>query len=271
MICVEGDIMSLVKCPECGRKISNKATRCPDCGSFIKDKFNRKKKRKRNMNLIINIILATILIVSFSGNIILGFEVYKAKEEIAIVKKENDNLIRENEKSKIIDNKSEINDINNELNEDSNIGDDIYREEQDKPNAEKQQISLNERVFISTSYGDFNLTVEHVKRTDWLERSGDESSSEFQAVVIECDIQNISYEDPYNNIFWLNHHLNIFDDTNYVVDDLNFSYDDGEYLGNIEIPIGTNAKILEGYKVKNGVQSLKITINEQYELNVMVE
>lgn len=55
------------------------------------------------------------------------------------------------------------------------------------------------------------------------------------------------------------------------MDTLNFSRDDGEYSGPMEIPVGTNAKLLRGYNVKNNVQNLKITINGQYELTTGIE
>lgn len=31
--------MALIKCPECGKEISDKALSCPNCGAFVKKKF----------------------------------------------------------------------------------------------------------------------------------------------------------------------------------------------------------------------------------------
>ena len=33
--------MSLIKCPECGKEISNKAISCPMCGYPIKEEINK--------------------------------------------------------------------------------------------------------------------------------------------------------------------------------------------------------------------------------------
>lgn len=38
--------MALVKCPECGKEVSNSAAVCPNCGYGIK-KYYDEKKRKR--------------------------------------------------------------------------------------------------------------------------------------------------------------------------------------------------------------------------------
>ena len=36
--------MALIKCPECGKEISDKARRCPKCGYSLSNEFNKKKK-----------------------------------------------------------------------------------------------------------------------------------------------------------------------------------------------------------------------------------
>lgn len=38
--------MALVKCPECGKKVSDSANSCPNCGYGIKDHFERIEKKK---------------------------------------------------------------------------------------------------------------------------------------------------------------------------------------------------------------------------------
>ena len=37
--------MSLIKCPECGKEISNKAPQCIHCGFPINNKINQKEKK----------------------------------------------------------------------------------------------------------------------------------------------------------------------------------------------------------------------------------
>lgn len=38
--------MALVKCPECGKKVSDTAVSCPNCGYGIKEHFERKRKQE---------------------------------------------------------------------------------------------------------------------------------------------------------------------------------------------------------------------------------
>lgn len=37
--------MALVKCPECGKKVSDTAVSCPNCGYGIKEHFERERKQ----------------------------------------------------------------------------------------------------------------------------------------------------------------------------------------------------------------------------------
>lgn len=90
--------MALIKCSECGKEISDKATSCPNCGiNFTKE--NQKKKVKEIKNkvkketpiikkiiiIVISIIMGLILLefaIDFVGDIILGMkyqEIYTDK------------------------------------------------------------------------------------------------------------------------------------------------------------------------------------------------
>ena len=40
--------MALIKCPECGKEISDAAVKCPNCGYPVK--AEQKKKEKENKN-----------------------------------------------------------------------------------------------------------------------------------------------------------------------------------------------------------------------------
>lgn len=65
--------MALIKCPECGKEISNKVKKCPNCAySLKKNKFDFKKNKK----VIIILILLFILII---GGII-SFYIYSKNE-----------------------------------------------------------------------------------------------------------------------------------------------------------------------------------------------
>lgn len=62
--------MSLIKCKECGKEISDTAKKCPNCGFEIK-RENMQLKKGSIIQIVANslmiIIIATILIISNSG------------------------------------------------------------------------------------------------------------------------------------------------------------------------------------------------------------
>ena len=84
----EDEIMALVKCPECGKEISDKADSCPNCGYLM----NSRGEKKTSVNLNVkrtggaskkNKILIIVLILSFIGGILYNILVFqpKIKEE----------------------------------------------------------------------------------------------------------------------------------------------------------------------------------------------
>lgn len=52
--------MALIKCPECGKEISDKAASCPNCGY---ESFKKKKKITKKSAVIIGVIVAVIVFV----------------------------------------------------------------------------------------------------------------------------------------------------------------------------------------------------------------
>ncbi len=52
--------MALIKCPECGKEISDKAVSCPNCGY---EGFKKKKKITKKSAVIIGVIVAVIVFV----------------------------------------------------------------------------------------------------------------------------------------------------------------------------------------------------------------
>ena len=68
-------IMALIKCPECGKEISDKAKNCPSCGCKIKSKIGKRK--------IIILVIALLLII---GGILGGWLIHSSSQ-----KKELDN------------------------------------------------------------------------------------------------------------------------------------------------------------------------------------
>lgn len=61
--------MALIKCPECGKEISDKTKKCPECGYPIK-KLNKKFGTKRKIIISLIIVIGIIFIISITVIII---------------------------------------------------------------------------------------------------------------------------------------------------------------------------------------------------------
>lgn len=61
--------MALIKCPECGKEISDKTKKCPECGYPIK-KLNKKSGTKRKIIISLIIVIGIIFIISITVIII---------------------------------------------------------------------------------------------------------------------------------------------------------------------------------------------------------
>ena len=57
--------MALIKCPECGKEISDKAQICPGCGIKIdnENKDFTKTKKKRQKTVLGKILLACVILI----------------------------------------------------------------------------------------------------------------------------------------------------------------------------------------------------------------
>ncbi len=44
--------MALIKCPECGKEISDAAVKCPNCGYPVKAEQKKKEKENKNQKLV---------------------------------------------------------------------------------------------------------------------------------------------------------------------------------------------------------------------------
>ena len=77
--------MALIKCPECGKEISDKATSCPNCGAPVSNQNNTgapvsstkvakpvKEKKKGSCLKTILIVIAVLLVLGIIGNLIGG-------------------------------------------------------------------------------------------------------------------------------------------------------------------------------------------------------
>lgn len=256
--------MALIKCQKCGNEISDKAEICPKCGTILMKDVNavksdvndklivrepKKKSRKQSkVNLIVTATIGTICLI-------IGFFVGRLTVSMQKTVKEIDNEVisfNENDSTEM---------ITIDPNDDSSG---IVQ------NQEIKEVSLGDSVEVNTEYGDYQIIVEHVRTCDWLER-GNEEIDGMECLLIEADISNINYHDPYNEIFWLDNTINVMDDESYTLDTLGFSYDDGVYSDSPKIADGAKAKVFVPYKVNTSSNGVTININGQYIINATIE
>ena len=116
--------MALIKCPECGKEISDAAESCPNCGYPIKGQQQ----------------------IGDSDGLGKGQETKKLKTVLFIV-----------------------------------VG----------------------IILVVIVYGNYILTVDAVRRCDWLNRFGEDEQPGKVAILLEMDIQNQTYDDPYNDFMFI--------------------------------------------------------------------
>lgn len=59
--------MALIKCPNCGKEVSEKAVACPNCGVLISNKKGNNKKGNKNDKTIIIVSVAVAIVVLIVG------------------------------------------------------------------------------------------------------------------------------------------------------------------------------------------------------------
>lgn len=66
--------MAMIKCPECGKKISDKAEACPNCGcpidkNSLNNIDNQKKPKKNNaLKILITVVVVLLYSEAYSDN-----------------------------------------------------------------------------------------------------------------------------------------------------------------------------------------------------------
>ena len=74
--------MSLIKCPECKKKISDTVSFCPNCGATITDHIKEQQKGKGSKKIIIiSLIIFLILVVIGLAAFFIGKQIKSNKEE----------------------------------------------------------------------------------------------------------------------------------------------------------------------------------------------
>lgn len=235
--------MALIKCPNCGEQISDKATVCPKCGKTI-DSKSQKKTKKEIVNLgIVIAFVAGILVGGMSHALLFN----SGKSDDKVIQTEQKESVKTSDKELSKDTTVESN--NNE-----NKSDTI------------KEVAINEPMNITHEYGNYILTVDAVRRCDWLNRFGEDEQPGKVAILLEMDIQNQTYDDPYNDFMFIDSQIIVLDENNYSIQSWGTGYDDGEYHTSPKIPVGTNGKLVIPYIVDDTCNMVTITFNNQYKI-----
>lgn len=186
--------MALIKCPNCGEQISDKATVCPKCGKTI-DSKSQKKTKKEIVNLgIVIAFVAGILVGGMSHALLFN----SGKSDDKVIQTEQKESVKTSDKELSKDTTVESN--NNE-----NKSDTI------------KEVAINEPMNITHEYGNYILTVDAVRRCDWLNRFGEDEQPGKVAILLEMDIQNQTYDDPYNDFMFIDSQIIVLDENNYSI------------------------------------------------------
>ena len=130
--------MSMINCPECGKKISDKAKTCPNCGYTLHDM----KKKK----FVVSIIIFMIIIVS----VVLGFFLQqtnkKQNENINAISKSIENMKNgkiptQKEYNEIADKYKKLNNDQKKTIKNTNVFEQFGKFDLDKMNAVSTQIN----------------------------------------------------------------------------------------------------------------------------------
>lgn len=234
--------MALIKCPECGHEVSKKAVVCPECGMTISSSQKKNGKFARYI-WIVGVFAIGVIFGMFSHAVF--FDTQKVDDKVALNEQEKNN-------------KKDEQIVSEEQEDNSNL--------QEQKSSAIKEYATNEPMNITHEYGDYILTVDHVRRSDWLTRMGEEGQPGKVAVLVEMDIQNQTYEDPYNDFMFIDDQIVVLDENNYSIQSWGSGYDDGEYHINPRVPVGTNGKIVIPYVVDETCNTLTITFNNQYKI-----
>lgn len=130
----------------------------------------------------------------------------------------------------------------------------------------KGDAAKEEKNILTHEYGNYILTVDAVRRCDWLNRFGEDEQPGKVAILLEMDIQNQTYDDPYNDFMFIDSQIIVLDENNYSIQSWGTGYDDGEYHTSPKIPVGTNGKLVIPYIVDDTCNMVTITFNNQYKI-----
>lgn len=241
--------MGMKKCPECGKEISEKAKKCPQCGYDVKFKQSEsepQKETKKASNKAAFIGVGCILGIVLG----IGIGIALATDNTQQPVKQNSNVTTEELGSS---------------NEETNVLAEEDTNNTDNTSSGIQEVSVGEAMEIHHQYGDYTLIIERVRKSDWLQRSGEDDQNNM-VVLVEFDLKNKTYEDPYNQNMFIENHIVSVDNNNYVLEVWSSSYEDGVYHRAPVIPGGANGKLVLPYVVNKDCTNLTFTINDEYKV-----
>lgn len=136
------------------------------------------------------------------------------------------------------------------------------------------RISPGDTVNVNTEFGEVEIAVNAMKRSNWKDRIGDEG--DFFVGLLECVVYNKSYSDPYNQSGVSMNYILAVSDLDYMVKDtFSSGYDYQDFIvgagGFFELPEGSKAKIACPYCLAEGTEKVYLNIGNEYEMFVDVE
>lgn len=240
--------MGMRKCPECGKEISDKAKSCPQCGCDVNSKKLKGQPKLEKESTKVSNKIAFIGVGLILGIVLgIGIGIALATDSTQQPVKQNSNVTTE---------------ATGASNEEMNIS---TEENTNNTSSGIREVSVGEAMEIHHQYGDYTLTIERVRKSDWLQRS-DEDDSNNMVVLVEFDLKNKTYEDPYNQNMFIENHIVTVDNNNYVLEVWSSSYEDGVYNRAPVIPGGANGKVVLPYVANKECTNLTFTINDEYKV-----
>lgn len=293
--------MALIKCPECGKQISDKAEMCPHCGINLKveeilhgdsekikedievtdvsskddlennvinntanggieskDTNTKVKNKSKNRSKICIGVLSTACVLSLIGNIV-------QFSEIQSLSQKNKTTVSENKQSD--DSSQEANKVN--ASNTSKQGESTVSNTEEIGDEDIKEITIDDTMEVHTEYGDYSLKIDALRKSDWLSRS-DPEDTDRSVILLEMDMKNTSYEDPYNTSLFIDNQIIAFDNNNYVVESWGSSYDDGSYERSPKLITGANYKLVVPYVVNNECDSMTFVFNNEYKITLPI-
>lgn len=212
--------MALIKCTKCGNEISDKANNCPDCGAnmrdimadYIRDEIEKEYKEKEKK---LTFEISEKYRQEYEKKIHAERERYQ-KEYDQKLKEQSSVSVDHNQKNSGNKNWLKVasvfeavcivilicilvrTNMNTEKNMESSIVNSTEVEESELfTNQEKEatdlyigeEFKMGNVQYIHTEFGDFEITFDHVRLSDWKKSSGrEEDLNGLEVVLLECTV-----------------------------------------------------------------------------------